>query len=93
MKKKLSKPHSTLVPTAEKLCKYLTPHESVTRISAGVIQSIGSGPVGVKITPESGAILLQVRCSNAVQDVRVYGDHAVLVPLITAMIGTNGWER
>lgn len=69
---RITKSHSTLIEEAEKIIKYLNRDDNVSRVSAGVIQSIGSGPIKVKITTDSGAILLQVRGSSSVQDVRIF---------------------
>lgn len=79
--KKRGGSHTTLIDAAEKPLQVVAKLPEVERISPGFIKTglhSPSGGMSVKITKETGCILMKIRGSTSLQDVRVYGDVEVL---------------
>lgn len=68
--------HTTLIDLAAKVADIIERLDQVTGISCGVVET-GKGAAGgtqkVKIVKMLGGVLLTVRQSRSVQEVRVYG--------------------
>jgi len=73
--------HTTLIDAAEKPLKVVSKLPEVEKISLGFIKTGLRSPskgMSVKITKETGCILMKIRGNTSLQDVRVYGDLEVL---------------
>ena len=69
---RLATSHKTWIPTAVELRDEIMLMPGVTKLSAGLIKMAGTGQLRVKVTDETGCILLAVRGNISIQDVRVY---------------------
>jgi predicted metal-binding protein DUF2103 len=93
-RKKTTSSHSTAVDSVEKLLKQLNCMKEVEKISLGVIKpGLRAGQRRVKIMRTNDKVLLlKVRCSNVMQEVRVYtSDADATVTKITAFAKKKGW--
>ena len=73
---RLAPSHSTYIPVAKLFRDFAIKLSGVTCVSAGIIKNARPGaPIRVKITDESGAILLKIRGPASVQEVRVYSSN------------------
>ncbi len=72
-KARIARSHLSYIPAAAELRDLILKMEGVTKVAAGIINQCGnSDRKRVKIAEVSGAILLKVRGSIAIQEVRVY---------------------
>lgn len=70
---KLTNTHTTYIPAAYELREYIRRFGEVTRIAAGIIRpGLHAVPKRVKIVDDSGAVLLKVRGSTSLQEIRIY---------------------
>lgn len=77
-RKKTTKRHTTAIDSVEKLLKQLNRMPNVEKISLGVIKpKLRAGLRRIKIMRDSDKVLLlKVRCTNSLQEVRVYTSDA-----------------
>ena len=72
-KARIARSHLSYIPAAAEIRDLILKMEGVTKVAAGIINRCGnSDRKRVKIVEVSGAILLKVRGSTAIQEVRVY---------------------
>ncbi len=70
---KITGSHSTVIPAAEKLVDFLQKVNEVDKISIGFIKhGIKSGKHAIKIIELNSGILVKVRGSASIQEIRVY---------------------
>ncbi|MEN8252569.1 MAG: DUF2103 domain-containing protein [Patescibacteria group bacterium] len=70
---KISGRHTTVIPAAEKIVDFLARQQEVKKISVGFIKhGIKSGKHSVKIMEMESGLLLKIRGSASIQEVRVY---------------------
>jgi hypothetical protein len=65
--------HTTLIDAAQPIVDYLMKHHLVTNIIAGhITMRIKSAPHRLKVMEESGCLLLKVRGTASLQEIRVF---------------------
>ena len=70
---KITGSHTTVIPAAEKLVDFLQKINEVDKISVGFIKhGIKSGKHAIKITESDSGLLLKVRGSASIQEIRIY---------------------
>lgn len=78
---------------ADAIQRYVSKLDEVTRVSSGMIVVASRGLASVKISDGGGAILLQVRGTSAVQDVRIYSrDHAKTIESLRLFCESKRWR-
>lgn len=70
---KITGSHSTIIPAAERLVDFLQKINEIDKISIGFIkQGIKSGKHSIKIMELDSGLLLKVRGSASIQEIRIY---------------------
>ena len=70
---KISGKHTTVIPAAEKVVDFLNRRDIVNKISVGFIKhGIKSGRHSIKIAYMDSGLLLKIRGSASIQEIRVY---------------------
>lgn len=69
---KLTRSHTTLIDAAVPLVDLLQDRDDVTKISLGIIKSIGKGVPGLKFHPVTGGWKVVVRGNVSLQEMVVY---------------------
>ncbi|HIP49850.1 MAG TPA: hypothetical protein EYG99_00170 [Candidatus Pacebacteria bacterium] len=70
---KITGSHSTIIPAAERLVDFLQKINEIDKISIGFIkQGIKSGKHSIKIMELNSGLLLKVRGSASIQEIRIY---------------------
>jgi hypothetical protein len=70
---KIGGKHTTIIPVAEKIVDFLKRNELVQKISVGFIkQGIKSGRHALKIMEMESGLLLKIRGTASIQEIRVY---------------------
>ena len=65
--------HTTIIPAAEKIVDLLNKNPDVKKISAGFIKhGIKSGKHAIKISELDSGLLLKIRGTASIQEIRVY---------------------
>lgn len=65
--------HTTIIPAAEKIVDLLSKNSEVKKITAGFIKhGIKSGKHAIKITDLESGLLLKIRGTASIQEIRVY---------------------
>lgn len=65
--------HTTVIPVAEKIIDLLNKNPEVKKISVGFIKhGIKSGRHAIKITDLESGLLLKIRGTASIQEIRVY---------------------
>lgn len=87
--------HTTFIELAAAIADIAVKLPTVKNVSAGVIHvgaDMAGGEQRIKFCTERGCLLLKVRTSRSIQDVRVYTDHmqATLEALVRAALNTLG---
>lgn len=93
-RKKTTKRHTTAIEAVEKLLKVLNRIEAVTKISLGVIKpKLRAGLRRIKVMYDSDKVLLlKVRDTNSLQEVRVYTTDATGTEAeIVSFARKKGW--
>ena len=93
-RKKTTKKHTTAIPSTEKLLKALNRMSEVEKISLGVIKpKLRGGPRRIKIMHDSDKVLLlKIRDTNSLQEVRVYTGSATKTETkIVSFAKKQGW--
>lgn len=74
--KKMGKRHTTLIDAAVPVVDYLLKHSHVTKVLAGHITvRLKTAPHRLKIMEESGCLLLKVRGTASIQEIRVFSQN------------------
>ena len=74
--KKMGGKHTTVIDAAEKVVDYLQKNVDVSSIIAcGIKTGIKTGRHSVKIKVETGCLLLKVRGTKSIQDIRVFSQN------------------
>lgn len=68
--------HNSLIPFARQVCEIITPLGA--EVSPGIISPSSSTRRRVKLTKKTGWIELAVKQGSTVQEIRVFGDVALL---------------
>ena len=70
---KITGSHTTVIPAVEKLVDFLQKNSEVDKISIGFIkQGIKSGKHAIKIMETKSGLLLKIRGSASIQEIRIY---------------------
>jgi len=69
---KLTRSHTTLIDAAAPLVDYLQGCADVSKISLGIIKSLGKGSTGLKFYPVTGGWKVTVRGNTSLQEIVVY---------------------
>jgi hypothetical protein len=70
---KITGSHTTVIPAAEKLIDFLQKQKIVNKISIGFIKhGIRNGRHSIKIMQMNSGLLLKIRGSASIQEIRVY---------------------
>ena len=69
---KLTRSHTTIIDAVAPLVDYLQGCAEVTKISLGMIKSIGKGQPGLKFHPVVGGWKVTVRGNTSLQEIVVY---------------------
>lgn len=70
---KITGSHTTVIPAAEKIVDFLQRQGEVNKISVGfIVHGIKSGKHTVKVMETDTGLLLKVRGSASIQEIRVY---------------------
>ncbi len=70
---KIAGRHTTVIPAAEKIVDFLQRQEIVNKISIGFIKhGIKSGNHSIKFIEMDSGLLLKIRGSASIQEIRVY---------------------
>jgi len=69
---KLTRSHTTLIDAAIPVVELLQAFPAVTKISLGLIKSIGKGPQNLKLMPQVGGWKLVIRGNTSLQEITVY---------------------
>lgn len=70
---KMGGKHTTLIDAAQPIVEYLSRHLSVSKITAGhITMRLKTAPHRLKIMEESGCLLLKVRGTASIQEIRVF---------------------
>ncbi len=70
---KMGGSHTTLIDAAEPIVDYLMRHARVSKIVAGhITMRLKTAPHRLKMMEESGCLLLKVRGTASVQEIRVF---------------------
>ena len=69
---KLTRSHTTLIDAAVPLVDYLQGCADVSKISLGIIKSLGKGSTGLKFHPVTGGWKVTVRGNTSLQEIVVY---------------------
>ena len=87
--------HTTVIPAAELICDILDDCEEVTKIAVGFIRTglKANGTQSVKITDESGHILLTVKGNTSSQEIFVYTRNVQTTKLAVAREARNKGMR
>ena len=65
--------HTTLIDAAQPIVEYLLRHMNVSKITAGhITMRLKTAPHRLKIMEESGCLLLKVRGTASLQEIRVF---------------------
>ncbi|XLQ20479.1 MAG: DUF2103 domain-containing protein [Candidatus Moraniibacteriota bacterium] len=65
--------HTTVIPAAERVVDFLSREDSVNKISVGFIKhGIKSGKHSIKIMEMESGLLLKIRGSASIQEIRIY---------------------
>ena len=94
-RKKTTKSHTTAIPAAERLLKELNRMAEVDKIALGIIKpKLRAGPRRLKImTTSDKVLLLKVRDTNSLQEVRVYTkDATVTTARLVSFVQKEGWR-
>lgn len=86
---KFTASHTTVIDAASGLARAVSRLECVSKISLGMIQTLKNGPPHVKMTEISpGCLLIKVRGSRAIQELRVYAsDLSAVSRMISSEFG------
>lgn len=90
---KLTRNHTTLIDAAAPVIDFLQECEDVSKISLGMIKTIGKGSPGLKFHPVTGGWRLVIRGNVSLQEIVVYTDepHKVRRGLMTLeLLGRKG---
>jgi len=93
-RKKTTSSHTTAIPAVEMLLNLLNKMPEVEKISLGVIKpKLRAGSRRLKIMADNDKVLLlKVRDSNSLQEVRVYtSDSAATKTVLNTFAGKKGW--
>ena len=90
---KVSKSHSTYIDVAKPLVEFANKHKDVSNISLGFITTTKVGVKTIKLTTESGCLLLKIRGVRAIQEIRFFTSDidAFKIELLTK-IKKNGFR-
>jgi len=70
---KITGSHTTVIPAAEKVVDFLQRHNDVNKISVGfIVHGIKSAKHTIKVMKTDTGLLLKVRGSASIQEIRVY---------------------
>jgi hypothetical protein len=91
--KKFAANHSSYTKMAGGLVRALEGNEAVSKISAGIIKTnlpnVG-GKKRIKLVDEGSCLLVRLRGNISLQEVRLYGDIAMLEPLVREYCESEG---
>ncbi len=71
--------HTTIIPAAEKLVKFLRKHRAVTNVALGEIGQVGNGPFRVSVKEITGGLEVKVRGTRTIQTIKVYTSQGTFV--------------
>ncbi|MCK4635606.1 MAG: hypothetical protein KAT32_01985 [Candidatus Moranbacteria bacterium] len=67
--------HTTIIPVAEKIVDLLSKNPEVKKISVGFIKhGIKSGKHAIKVSEMESGLLLKIRGTASIQEIRIYTD-------------------
>lgn len=67
--------HTTIIPAAEKIVDLLSRNPEVKKISIGFIKhGIKNGKHAIKVTDLDSGVLLKIRGTASIQEIRIYAD-------------------
>ncbi len=73
---KMSGKHTTIIDAAQSVVDFLLQHPRVTKVVAGhITMRLKVAPHRLKIIKESGCLLLKVRGTASIQEIRVFSRH------------------
>ena len=87
--------HTSLVSLAYDVASYLLQKDETVKVSPGIITTRVSNLSGhrrIRIKQEKGGLLLRVRDNGALQEVRVFGDTALVRLYVQAFCEVNSIE-
>lgn len=72
--------HTTVIDASQPIIDFLIKHPAVTNVIAGRIKAgIGVAPRRLKMREESGCLLVTVRGSASVQEIRVFSQDIAVI--------------
>ena len=70
--RKVGGSHTTVIPAAEGLVKFLKKQKAVTKFTLGDIKQVGNGPFRISVKEITGGLEVKVRSARTIQTFKAY---------------------